>query len=186
MQKNEDLIDDTDGSVPAITLRELILLKRLLLYTRKDEELLREAAPMLKQSATGILRKWYAFIQADNYLAQYFSDIKDEDAFLASRMGEWLNQLLTIQEIPHADLIERKIKEGDSLNMSLDPALLRYLVAFSYPVINAGNEVLYRAGYKEAILAGMQLAWYKAVTLSVALWAYPFRASKSSGTYLSR
>ncbi|MFB6455767.1 protoglobin domain-containing protein [Chitinophaga sp. Hz27] len=179
MQIN-DLIGETDGTHPAISLRELILLKRLLLYTRKDEELLKQVAPVLKQSATGILRQWYTFIMADNYLAQYFKDIKDEDAFMISSMAQWLNQLLDIQDGPHWDMLEKKIKEGDSLNMSLDPALLRYIVAFAYPVINAGNEVLSAAGYKGAILSNMQLAWYKAVTLSVVIWAYPFKQSKNS------
>ena len=51
---------------------------------------------------------------------------------------------------------------------------LRYLIAFIYPITATAREFLANKGHDEAQVEAMHQAWFKAVTLSVVLWARPY------------
>ncbi|SHL85968.1 Protoglobin [Chitinophaga jiangningensis] len=156
---------------PDQRFKDLVLLRRMLMYTRKDDEYLQLVAPVISASATRILHTWYAYIIADPYLSNYFKPATAAE-FAGSRFGEWLQQLCNRGGVPQWESIENAIPEDAGQLRPLQPELLRYLTAFAYPVIQAGNEVLQDSSIAAELLPHVKQAWFKAVTLSVALWAY--------------
>lgn len=51
---------------------------------------------------------------------------------------------------------------------------LRYLIAFIWPITATIRPFLANADTDPADLDGMHAAWFKAVTLTVALWSQPY------------
>ncbi len=164
-------------AVPAISLQELVLLKRMLLFTQEDEKLLHIAAPILKSSLGVILQRWYNYIRTDSYLSSYF-DISSEAAFRNSHFSTWLQQLCSRPDSQNWQEVERKADESVVTLHSLQPELLRYLVIMGYPVIRFGTEAIAISNLDPVLVGRIGAAWYKAVTLSLALWAYPSSSAK--------
>jgi hypothetical protein len=48
------------------------------------------------------------------------------------------------------------------------------MVAFIYPITATVREFLAKKGHSDAQVEAMHQAWFKAVTLSVVLWARPY------------
>ncbi|WP_255578064.1 protoglobin domain-containing protein [Chitinophaga sp. sic0106] len=156
---------------PDQRFRDLVLLRRMLMYTRKDDEYLQLAAPVIRQHANNIMHAWYGYISADTYLSNYFK-LATAEEFAASKFSEWLQQICSRDGKPQWEAIENAVREDAGPLRPLQPELLRYLTAFAYPVIQAGNEVLALSGIAADQLMHVKQAWFKAVTLSIALWAY--------------
>lgn len=51
---------------------------------------------------------------------------------------------------------------------------LRYMVAFIWPITATIRDFLAAKGHSDAEVDAMYTAWFKAVTLTVALWAQPY------------
>src|SRR6516225_6385010 len=97
--------------VPVISLQELVLLKRMLLFTQEDEKLLHIAAPVLKSSHRVILQRWYNYIRADGYLS-FFFDVSSEAAFRNSHFSAWLQQLCNRPGSQNWQEVERQAEEN--------------------------------------------------------------------------
>ena len=50
----------------------------------------------------------------------------------------------------------------------------RYMVAFIFPITATIKSFLAKKGHDAATVDAMHAAWFKAVTLTVILWTYPY------------
>lgn len=50
----------------------------------------------------------------------------------------------------------------------------RYMTAFIYPITATIKSFLGKKGHSQSDIEGMHNAWFKAVTLTVILWTYPY------------
>lgn len=167
-----------------LSLRDLVLLKRMLLFTREDERYLQMAGEILSDQAEVILDIWYDHMVANDYLAHYFTKDGQPDAdylnSLRPRFGDWIRQLCqpsrNNQWSKYEEAIAQRFREQPISAMGLDDipvVFLRYLVTFIYPVTNAIRPFLGKHGHQPEDIEKMHQAWFKAVSLSVILWTYP-------------
>ncbi|WP_218018376.1 protoglobin domain-containing protein [Nocardia amikacinitolerans] len=54
---------------------------------------------------------------------------------------------------------------------------LRYLIAFIYPITATIRPFLAAGGHDDDQVEAMYQAWFKAVTLQIALWSQPYAVS---------
>ena len=163
------------------------LLKQTVLFGEDDERYLRMAGDVLRDQVEDVLDVWYGFVAAHPHLVRYFAgpDGAPIDAYLArvrARFGQWIHDLcerpwdrawLDYQEeiaLRHTPAKKNKTDEVDAP----DRIPLRYVIAFVYPITATVREFLARKGHSEQDVDAMHQAWFKAVTLSVALWSRPY------------
>ncbi|HEY0612651.1 MAG TPA: protoglobin domain-containing protein [Chitinophaga sp.] len=167
-----------------LSLRDLVLLKRMLLFTREDESYLQMAGEVLSDQAEAILDIWYDHMVANDYLAHYFTRDGQPDAdylnSLRPRFGDWIRQLCqpsrSNQWSRYEEAIAQRFREQPISDSGLDDipvVFLRYLVTFIYPVTAAIRPFLSKHGHRPEDVEKMNQAWFKAVSLSVILWTYP-------------
>jgi hypothetical protein len=65
---------------------------------------------------------------------------------------------------------------GDTDHVTSDQTHIpqRYLIAFIWPITATIRPFLANAGTDDADIDAMHTAWFKAVTLTVALWSQPY------------
>ncbi|TWI91488.1 protoglobin [Chitinophaga japonensis] len=172
-----------------LSLRDLVLLKRMLLFTREDERYLQMAGEILSDQAEAILDIWYDHMVANDYLAHYFARDGQPDAdylnTLRPRFGNWIRQLCqrpyNTQWSQYEQAIAQRYQQQSlpTAEMADVPVVfLRYLVTFIYPVTNAIRPFLAKDGHRPEEVEKMHQAWFKAVSLSVILWTYPDPAAQ--------
>lgn len=168
-----------------ISLKELVLLKRMLLLTPEDEKYLHMAGAALTDQAEAILDKWYDHILANDYLAYYFTKEGQPDANYVNDLrpcfGDWIRHLCqrpgNTQWQPYEQAIAKRFGNDQQLPPNIIPdvpvVFLRYLVTFIYPVTTYIRPFLSNSGHSAQEVDKMHQAWFKAVSLSVLLWSYP-------------
>lgn len=167
-----------------LSLRDLVLLKRMLLFTREDERYLQMAGEILSDQSEAILDIWYDHMVANDYLAHYFTKDGQPDAdylnTLRPRFGDWIRQLCqrsnNNQWSRYEQAIAQRYEQQPMPTADLGDVpvvFLRYLVTFIYPVTSAIRPFLGKKGHKPEEVEKMHQAWFKAVSLSVVLWTYP-------------
>jgi hypothetical protein len=78
-----------------LTLEDLDLLKRTVMFTDEDERHLRVAGDVLEGQAVQILDLWYGFVGDNPHLIHYFSDAETEEPNsgylerVRERFGQW-------------------------------------------------------------------------------------------------
>lgn len=163
---------------PDLQLRDLLLLKRMLLFTLDDERYLNMAGDLLADQTETILDHWYAHFKTHPYAGLGIGTGEPEMASLEGlRLSfrqwlhtlchpparqDWLQQLHTRIPGPLPDQLL-----GDMPR--LPAAFLRYLVLFIYPITHASRAFL--AGHAESLQ--LEQAWFKAISLSTVLWLWP-------------
>jgi len=181
------LYGSDDLSRSPVTEEDLALLKQTVLFGDDDERHLRMAGEVLQDQVEAVLDVWYGFVAAHPHLVRYFAgpDGSPIDEYLArvrARFGQWIRDLcerpwdrawLDYQEEIALRHTPAKKNETDAVDAP-DLIPLRYLVAFVYPITATVREFLARRGHSEAEVDAMHQAWFKAVTLSVALWSRPY------------
>jgi Protoglobin len=181
------LYGSDDLSRSPVTEEDLALLKQTVLFGDDDERHLRMAGEVLQDQVEAVLDVWYGFVAAHPHLVRYFAgpDGSPIDEYLArvrARFGQWIRDLcerpwdrawLDYQEEIALRHTPAKKNETDAVDAP-DLVPLRYLVAFVYPITATVREFLARKGHSEAEVDAMHQAWFKAVTLSVALWSRPY------------
>lgn len=169
-----------------VTLSELDLLKKTLLFSEEDEKYLRMAGEILSGQVNSVLDVWYNFVGQNEHLVYYFSkDGQANPAYLDAvreRFGQWIK-----------DLCNRKYDQ-DWLNYQYEIALrhhttkknktdhvesvpiihLRYIIAFIFPLTYTIKPFLKKNGHNEEEVDKMYNAWFKAITLTATLWSYPY------------
>jgi hypothetical protein len=174
----------SDNSSFSLDAQMLVRLKRMLLFTREDEQYLVMAGNILAAHTEDILNNWYDFILKNNYLAYYFTRNGTTDLdylqTLRPHFRKWIADMCTRQEgntwWQFEERIAAQLHLKNITGNDIEPlplVYLRYLSTFIYPVSEAGRPYLGGHGHPEAEVARMQEAWFKAISFSVLLWVYP-------------
>lgn len=170
-----------------VTMKEFEELKQAVLFTAEDEKYLKMAGEVLKDQIDAVLDLWYGFVGSHPHLVYYFSgpDGKPDANYLAAvrqRFGQWI---LDTCHRPHDQtwlnyqheigLRHHRTKKNKTDNVRSVPIVpLRYLIAFIYPITATIKPFLAKKGHRPEEVDKMHQAWFKSVTLQVALWSYPY------------
>jgi IS1 family transposase len=171
-----------------ISDEEFKLLKSTVLMTDEDVRYLRMAGEVLKDQVEDVLDLWYGWVGSNKHLVYYFGDrrtgqpIGEYLSAVRKRFGQWIldtcfreydREWLNYQyEIGRRHHREKKNKT-DKVD-SVDHIPLRYMIAFIVPITATIKPFLAKKGHSAEDVEKMYNAWFKAVTLSVALWSIPY------------
>ena len=170
-----------------LTMEDFENLKKAVLFGPDDEAALRTAGQVLEDQIEAVLDVWYGFVASHPHLVYYFSDGKgnangDYLAAVRKRFGQWIldtcnrpydqDWLNYQQEI---GLRHHRSKKNQTDGVKSVPNIgQRYLTAFIYPITATIKPFLAKKGHSADEVEKMHQAWFKAVTLSVALWSAPY------------
>lgn len=176
------------GKVAAspVTLQELELLKKTVLFTAEDEKYLRLAGEVLQDQTSQVLDLWYGFVGNNEHLLYYFSkDGQPNQKYLAAvreRFGQWILDLCNrpydqewLNYQHEIALRHHSTKKNQTDQVDAAPIIhYRYIVAFIYPITATIKSFLANKGHDAETVEKMYQAWFKAVTLTAILWTYPY------------
>jgi hypothetical protein len=163
-------------------------LRQSVLFSDDDVQALRHAGEVLAGQIEEVLDVWYGFVGGHPHLAHYFSNEQDkpDSAYMSAvrkRFGQWIRDTCSAnydrawldyqQEIAVRHTPDGKNKT-DGVRSSAPLVPLRYIIAFIYPITATMRPFLAYKGHSEAEVEKMDQAWFKAVTLQIALWCQPF------------
>jgi hypothetical protein len=171
-----------------ITLADLELLKKTVLFTDDDVKHLKMSREVLKDQADAILDVWYGFVGSHPHLLMYFanrSDGQPNAAYLEAvrtRFAQW------ILDTAAADYDQRWLdyqfeigrrhhRAGKNRTDGVDatPHIpYRYLPLLTVPVTTTLRPFLAKHGHADEVVDRMQAAWVKSVLLQVTLWSQPY------------
>ena len=169
-----------------ISIAELGLLKKTVLFTEEDEKNLKLAGEVLQDQIDDVLNLWYGFVGSNEHLVKYFSkDGKPNTEYLTAvraRFGQWIKDLCnkpydqTWLNYQHEiALRHHSAKKNKTDKVDAEPIInYRYLVAFIFPITATIKSFLEKKGHNAKTVEAMFAAWFKAVTLTVILWTYPY------------
>lgn len=169
-----------------VSLKDLELLKKTLMWSEEDEKYLKIAGEVLKDQVNEVLDLWYGYVGSHEHLVYYFTKngMPNSDYLSAvrARFGQWIMDLcqrnydqdwLNYQyeiAMRHHSSKKNKTDGVDSVPI----VHFRYMVAFIYPITVTIKNFLGKKGHSAEEVDKMHDAWFKAVTLSVILWCYPY------------
>jgi hypothetical protein len=170
-----------------ISMDELELLKKSVLFTEEDEKYLRMAGEVLAGQVEDVLDVWYDFVGSHPHLVYYFTgpDGQPKEYYLSAvrkRFGQWIldtcnrpydQDWLNYQH--EIGLRHHRTKKNQTDNVdSVSNISYRYLVAFIYPITATIKPFLAKKNHSSDEVEKMHQAWSKSVTLQVALWSSPY------------
>lgn len=176
-----------DTARSPVTDEELTTLLTTLQWTDADARALRQAGEVLDDQVAAVVELWYGFIASHPHLVAYFArpDGTPDDGYLSrvrARFEQWIRDLcrrpwdrdwLDYQEeiaLRHT-AVKKNLTDGAAAPAEIP---LRYLIAFVYPVTATIKDFLAAKGHPAEQVAAMSTAWFKAVVLTVTLWARPY------------
>jgi len=172
-----------------LSLEDLDLLERTVLFTEEDERYLRMAGDVLEGQVEQILDLWYGFVGDNPHLLYYFSDVETEEpnsgylARVRERFSQWIldtcrrpydEEWLDYQREIALRHTRAKKNETDGAYDTPEHIPLRYLVAFIYPITATIKPFLANGGHDPDEVDKMHDAWFKSVVLQVTLWSQPY------------
>jgi hypothetical protein len=163
-------------------------LRQTLMWSGDDEAALRKAGEVLADQIEDVLDVWYDFVGSLPQLVAAFEgpDGKPDETYLTAvraRFGQWIRDLchppygrgwLDYQEEIGLRHTSAKKNQTDDVTSSADHVPLRYIVTLIYPITATIRDFLGRKGHSYEEVEAMHQAWFKAVVLTVALWARPY------------
>jgi|SRR5215203_3991141 len=173
----------------ALSVEDLDLLERTVMFTAEDEEYLRMAGDVLEGQTDRILDLWYGFVGDNPHLLYYFSDAETGEpnseylGRVRERFGRWIldtcrraydQEWLDYQHEIALRHTRAKKNETDGAYDTPDYIPLRYLVAFIYPITATIKPFLANGGHGPEEVDKMHDAWFKSVVLQVTLWSQPY------------
>ncbi len=158
------------------------------LWTDDDRAAIRQAGDILVPQAQEILDVWYGFIGSHPHLVSTFAGPDGEPSaeYLArvrERFALWIRDLcerdydqrwLDYQDeigLRHHTSRKNQTDQVDSPSLFVP---LRHMIALIVPVTVTIRPFLEKGESDPAKVEAMYQAWFKAVTLSITLWARPF------------
>lgn len=171
-----------------VSVEELELLKKTLLFDEADVRALRQAKEVIGDQVEAILDVWYGFVGSLPHLAVYFSNrtTGDLDARylgrVRARFAQWILDTTSAdydqkwldyqQEIArrHHRPFKNKTDDVDSV----DHIHARYILAFIVPLTVTMEPFLAKKGHSADEVRRMQQAWTKAIVLTATLWTQPY------------
>ena len=185
MTVTQEIPGYTYGHVPSspLTLHDLDLLKQSVLFTEEDERYLRLAGDVLEDQVENILDVWYGFVASHPHLTGPDGQpLADYLARVRKRFGQWIldtcrrpydQAWLDYQH--EIGLRHHRTKKNVTDQVQSVPNISgRYLVAFIVPITATIKPFLAKKGHSSEEVEKMHQAWFKAVTLQVALWLRPY------------
>lgn len=169
-----------------VSVTALELLKKTVLFTMEDEKYLKLAGEVLKDQTNEVLDLWYGFVGGNEHLVHYFThDGKPNMEYLSAvraRFAQWIMDVCTKPYDQHwlnyqheIALRHHRTKKNKTDNVQGVPIIhYRYLVAFIFPITATIKGFLSKKGHDSETIEKMYNAWFKAVTLTVILWTYPY------------
>ena len=169
-----------------VTMQELALLKKTLLWSDDDDRYLKMAGDVLKDQTNDVLELWYGYVGGNEHLLHYFTKNSQPNmdylTAVKARFGQWIldlcqkpydqNWLKYQHEIAKR---HHSTKKNKTDGVDAVPIIhYRYMTAFIYPITVTIKSFLGKKGHPQADVDGMHNAWFKAVTLTVILWTYPY------------
>ena len=169
-----------------LTLNDLELLKKTVLFSAEDEKYLRQAGDVLRDQVDAVLDLWYGFVGGNPHLLEYFSKNgqpnTDYLAAVRARFGQWILDLCNrpfdqdwLNYQHEIALRHHSTKKNRTDGVDTAPIIHhRYLVAFIYPITATIKSFLANKKHDSETVEKMYNAWFKAVTLTATLWTYPY------------
>ncbi len=171
-----------------ITLEELALLKKTVLFGDEDEKYLKLSHGVLQDQTDAILDVWYGFVAAHPHLVFFFGDKSDGQpngdylAAVRKRFGQWIldtasanyDQRWLDYQFEIGRRHHRTGKNQTDGVAAVDNINYRYLPALFYPVTATLKPFLAKKGHGSDEVEKMHQAWIKSVLLQVILWSYPY------------
>jgi hypothetical protein len=169
-----------------VTMQDLVLLKKTLLWSDEDDHYLKMAGEVLKDQTNDVLDLWYGYVGGNGHLVHYFAQNgkpnMDYLGAVRARFGQWI---LDVCQKPYDqdwldyqhEIAKRhhSTKKNQTDGVDSVPVIhYRYMTAFIYPITTTIKSFLANKGHSQADVEGMYNAWFKAVTLTVILWTYPY------------
>ena len=179
--------DDATLAPSPVTTEDLEKLLASVLFGPDDQAALRAAGEVLANQIEDVLDVWYGFVGSHPHLVAYFSTpagdpIPDYLARVRARFAQWIldtcnrpydeQWLAYQQEIALRHTRDKKNLTDDAESVPYIP--LRYVVAFIYPITATMRPFLAAGGHNDHQVDAMFQAWFKAVTLQIALWTQPY------------
>lgn len=169
-----------------VSIADLDLLKKTVLFSEVDEKNLRLAGDVLKDQTDQVLDLWYGFVGGNEHLLHYFTHNgqpnMDYLAAVRARFGQWILDLcyrpydqewLNYQH--EIALRHHSTKKNKTDGVDTVPIIhYRYIVAFIYPITATIKGFLANKGHDAETVEAMYSAWFKAVTITAILWTYPY------------
>lgn len=170
-----------------VGLDDLDKLKATVMFDSNDEQALEMAGDVLADQVGDVLDTWYGFVANHPHLLAYFSTPSGEpiQEYLdraKPRFEQWIldtcrrpfdQTWLDHQEEIALRHTHEKKNTADNVD-SVDNISLRYVIAFIYPITATMRDFLAKKGHSDEQVEAMYQAWFKAVTLTVALWSRPY------------
>lgn len=169
-----------------LSLQDLALLRKTLLWSDDDDRYLRMAGETLGDQTDAVLDLWYGYVGGNEHLLAYFSKNgqpnMDYLGAVRARFGQWILDICnkpqdqTWLDYQHEiALRHHSAKKNRTDGVDAAPIIhYRYMTAFIYPITATIRSFLANKGHTAADVDGMHNAWFKAVTLTVILWTYPY------------
>ncbi|MCU0423965.1 MAG: protoglobin domain-containing protein [Bacteroidia bacterium] len=169
-----------------VSIADFELLKKTVLFNEEDEKNLRLAGEVLKHQTNEILDVWYGFVGGNPHLLDYFSkDGQPNVDYLnavRSRFAQWILDICTrpfdqdwLNYQHEIALRHHKAKKNKTDGVEAAPIIhYRYMVAFIFPITATIKGFLAAKGHDQPTVEAMYHSWFKAITLSVILWTYPY------------
>lgn len=169
-----------------VSLQDLSLLKKTLLWSVDDDRYLKMAGGVLKDQTNDVLDLWYGYVGGNEHLVHYFTKNgqpnMDYLTAVRARFGQWI---LDICEKPYDqnwlnyqhEIAKRhhSIKKNKTDGVDTVPIIhYRYMTAFIYLITATIKSFLAKKNHSTVDVEGMHNAWFKAVTLTVILWTQPY------------
>lgn len=158
-----------------------------ILWSDEDSAAMRQAASILSPQTEDILDLWYGFVGSTPHLVSSFagSDGTPDGEYLTKvrgRFGQWIVDLcsrdfdddwLAYQE----EIGRRHHPVGKNQTDGVDSTShveMRHLIGLIVPITVTIRSFLANSDATPEQIEAMYQAWFKAVVLSVALWARPY------------
>ena len=170
-----------------VTLDELELLHKTVLFGEADARWLRATGEALAPQVEAILDVWYGFVGSQPHLLASFSrpgGDPDPDylAAVRKRFGQWI---LDLCNRPHDQawldyqhevaLRHHRAKKNRTDGVDASAIVpMRDLIGLIVPITVTIRPFLEKSGQPPEAVEQMHQAWFKAVTLSVVLWSQPY------------
>ena len=170
-----------------LSVDDLGLLKKTILFTEEDEKYRRMAGEVLSDQVEDVLDVWTGFVGSNPHLVYYYTGSngqpdKNYQGAARKRLGQWLldtcnrpydQDWLNYQR--EIGLRHHRTKKNQTDEVQSVPNIsFRYLVAFIYPITATIMPFLANKGHSAEDIEKMFHAWFKSVVLNVALWSEPF------------
>jgi hypothetical protein len=169
-----------------VTLADLELLKKTLLFDENDVKNLRKAGEVLRDQTDAVLDLWYGYVGGNPHLLHYFTKNgqpnMDYLGAVRQRFGQWIMDLCNrpydqdwLNYQHEIALRHHSTKKNKTDGVDTAPIIhFRYMVAFIYPITFTIKGFLAKKGHTAEEVEAMYAAWFKAVTLTALLWCHPY------------